>query len=116
MVAWHHRLMGLAVGAAAITVGSGVVLLVEQSTDPANLLLGYGPLGLVVLGFLTGWIVPGSVVKKKDAEIERLQGLFDSQVFPMAQTYASTMAQATTVMHDVTGEIRELRRGSAERR
>jgi hypothetical protein len=110
--------MGVALSVALVTAGSGLFFAAEsqQPTDAAGLLLGYGPLGLVVLGFITGWIVPGSVVKKKDAEIERLQGLFESQVFPMAQTYASTMAQATTVMHDVTDEIRELRRSATERR
>lgn len=85
----------------------------SDPSDPFSLLLGFGPLGLMVLGFITGWIVPGSTHKKAEAEVARLQRLFDDQVFPMAQTYASTMATATQVMHDVTDE---LRRGHAEGR
>lgn len=85
----------------------------SQPQDPYSLLLGFGPLGLMVLGFITGWIVPGPQLKKSEAEVARLQRLFDEQVFPMVQTYASTMATATQVMHDVTDE---LRRGHPESR
>lgn len=77
-----------------------------QPTDPYSLLLGFGPLGLMVIGFITGWIVPGHQLRKSEAEVARLQSLFDDQVFPMAQTYASTMATATQVLHDVTEELR----------
>lgn len=61
----------------------------------------YGPLGLIVIGFLTGWIVPGPQVKSKDAEIKRLQSLFEDQVVPMTQTYATTMAGTTKTLEQV---------------
>lgn len=76
------------------------------ASTPESILLGYGPLGLVVLGFITGWIVPGHQLKKRDEEVARMQKLFDDQVFPMVQTYATTMAQATQVIHDFTDEMR----------
>jgi hypothetical protein len=95
-------------GIATLTFGAGVLIAEQQqfASDPTSMLLGYGPLGLVVIGFLTGWLVPGTQLKKSEAETARLQRLFDDQVFPMAQTYASTMAQATVVLHDVTEELR----------
>lgn len=74
----------------------------DSSFDPWLSLTQYGPLGLMVLGFVTGWIVPGPAVKAKDAEIKRLQALFEDQVVPMTQTYATTMAQTTEVLKEIT--------------
>lgn len=69
--------------------------------DPLASLTQYGPLGLMVLGFLTGWIVPGPTAKAQAAEITRLQTLFEHEVLPMAKTYAETMGQVTTVLEKV---------------
>lgn len=69
--------------------------------DPFSQLTTYGPLGLTVLGFLTGWIVPGPQARQQAAEIARLQGLFEDEVLPMAKTYAETIAEVTNVLERV---------------
>jgi len=69
--------------------------------DPFTQLTTYGPLGLMVLGFLTGWIVPGPQAKQQTAEIARLQALFEHEVLPMAKTYAETIAEVTSVLERV---------------
>lgn len=78
---------------------------VSANTDPLLSLTQYGPLGLMVLGFLSGWIVPGPAAKQKDAEIARLQGLFEDQVLPMASEYARTMADATRVLENAINAL-----------
>ena len=70
-------------------------------SDPFVQLTTYGPLGLIVLGFITGWIVPGPQAKQQAAEISRLQDLFESEVLPMAKTYAETIAEVTSVLERV---------------
>jgi hypothetical protein len=89
--------LGLATLLISATLDPGGVTI-----DPIQSLTQYGPLGLIVLGFITGWIVPGPAVKAKDAEIKRLQALFEDQVVPMTQTYATTMAQTTEVLKEIT--------------
>jgi len=91
----------------------------SSNFDPWLSLTQYGPLGLMVLGFITGWIVPGPAVKAKDAEIRRLQSLFEDQVVPMTQTYATTMAQTTEVLKEITpvlSRAADLVREQSERR
>jgi hypothetical protein len=82
-------------------------------SDPVSMFAQYGPLGLMVLGFLTGWIVPGPVAKQKDVEIGRLQALFENEVLPMAKTYAETMAETSRVLDRTLSELarREYERG-----
>lgn len=75
-------------------------------SDPFTSLTQYGPLGLMVLGFLTGWIVPGPTAKAQAAEIVRLQTLFEHEVLPMAKTYAETMAETTKVLEKVLDVLR----------
>ena len=92
-------MLALSVAAIAVNVGQTTG---GSNFDPWLSLTQYGPLGLMVLGFITGWIVPGPQVKAKDAEIKRLQALFEDQVVPMTQTYATTMAQTTEVLKEIT--------------
>lgn len=66
--------------------------------NPVEYLLQYGPLGLVVIGFLTGWIVPGYHAKSLEAENRRLTALFEGKMLPMIETYAATLDRATSVM------------------
>lgn len=69
---------------------------------PLDLLLAYGPLGVIVVLFIIGWIVPRRTVDQKDAEILRLQRLFEDEVMPMAKTYAETMQHTTGVMEQAS--------------
>jgi hypothetical protein len=68
------------------------------STPPIGDLLQYGALGLVVLGFVTGWIVPGPTAKALATENARLSALIDGKVFPILEQYAGTMEKAATAL------------------
>lgn len=83
---------------AVLIVALGPKVADAGSTDPLVSLTQYGPLGLMVLGFLTGWIVPGPTARAQASEITRLQALFENEVLPMAKTYAETMSQTTKVL------------------
>ena len=60
--------------------------------------LQYGVLGLVVVGFITGWIVPGYQAKQLLAENARLTRLIEDKVLPMAETNAVTLDRAATAL------------------
>lgn len=89
-----------------LLIVGAVISRYAADSDPFTSLTQYGPLGLMVLGFLTGWIVPGPTAKAQAAEITRLQTLFEGEVLPMAKTYAETMAQVTTVLEKVLDVMR----------
>lgn len=99
--------------AAAVTVAAGGVSLVAGDAAAPGLdgLVQYGPLGLIVLGFVTGWIVPGNVSRQKDAEITRLQALFEQQVLPMAVQYAEVMSEVTRALERATTVVDRRTRG-----
>lgn len=88
-------------------------LSVDTPTDPVNAFAQYGPLGLMVVGFLTGWIVPGPVAKQKDAEIVRLQHLFEDKVLPMSETYAATIAETNRVLERALRALEARDRGGS---
>lgn len=67
-------------------------------SDPVTGLLQYGALGLVLIGFITGWIVPGWHAKALAAENTRLTTFIESKLFPMLETYATTMEKATSAL------------------
>lgn len=68
------------------------------TTDPVSNFLQYGVLGLVVIGFATGWIVPGPQAKALAAENTRLSGLIEGKLFPMFEQYAGTMERAAMAL------------------
>jgi fructose-specific phosphotransferase system IIC component len=92
----------------ALVANVGVSLYVAygavQSADPAvsgtsiETFLQYGVLGLVVIGFLTGWIVPGPQAKLLISENARLQGLIEEKVIPLTATYSSTMERSNVAL------------------
>ena len=84
---------------AAGYVGYGALANVEGASSGTSLesFLQYGVLGLVVVGFLTGWIVPGPTAKQMLGENTRLQTLVE-KVIPMTATYASTMEKSTAAL------------------
>jgi len=71
---------------------------VASATDPISPWLQYGVLGLVVVGFATGWIVPGPQAKALAAENTRLSGLIEGKLFPMFEQYAATMERAAVAL------------------
>lgn len=79
--------------AADAATGSGL--------DLGTGLLTYGPLGIMVAGFMFGQIVPGPTHKRIVEENDRLRTLIDDKVWP-------TINEATTAMKDSTDTIREV--------
>lgn len=69
-----------------------------SATDPITPFLQYGVLGIVVVGFITGWIVPGPQAKALAAENIRLSGLIEGKLFPMLELHAATMERAAKAL------------------
>lgn len=70
----------------------------SSAAAPVSDLLQYGVLGLVVIGFATGWIVPGPQAKALAAENTRLSTLIEGKLFPMLEQYATTMERAAIAL------------------
>jgi hypothetical protein len=85
---------------AHITAAPPTQRLIEAAgaTDPIAGYLQYGVLGLVVVGFMTGWIAPGPQVKALAAENTRLSTLIEGQLFPILTQYAGTMEKAAMAL------------------
>jgi hypothetical protein len=79
------------------------------STNPVEYLLQYGPLGLMVLGFLTGWIVPGYHAKSLEAENRRLTALFEGKLLPMIETTVVALDKATSAMEKSAAALERVR-------
>lgn len=86
--------------ASHVTANPSTMRLAEPlaTADPVSNFLQYGVLGLVVIGFATGWIVPGPTAKALAAENTRLSALFEGQLLPMVGQYASTMERAAIAL------------------
>lgn len=74
----------------------------QTTTTPFDLFLQYGVLGLVVIGFITGWIVPGYHQKQLLADNQRLTALVEGKLFPMLETTGTTLTQAARAMEQQT--------------
>lgn len=86
-------------------------------SDPLSILLGYGPLGIVVIGFIVGWIVPGSQAKSLAEENKRLVAIITDTLFPLIDKAASntergnaTNERVTEVLELVRQELHDLQR------
>ena len=86
-------------------VGAVITFAADAATgsglDLGTGLLTYGPLGIMVAGFMFGQIVPGPTHKRIVEENDRLRTLIDDKVWP-------TINEATTAMKDSTDTIREV--------
>lgn len=60
--------------------------------------LQYGVLGLVVVGFVTGWIVPGYHAKNLTQENARLTALFEERVIPLLEQSSTALDRAAQAM------------------
>jgi len=86
------------------------------ATNPVEYFLQYGPLGLIVIGFLTGWIVPGYHAKSLEAENRRLTALFEGKLLPMIETSAITMDKATSALEKSAVALERRQRDDDDRR
>lgn len=69
-----------------------------EYTDPLNW-VQWGVLGLVVIGFLTGWIYPRSTIDRVERERERLlaeRDKADAQRDAMAETFQKELLPVLT--------------------
>lgn len=102
---------------ALLTVSAAPVVDSSLPSDPLSILLGYGPLGIVVIGFIVGWIVPGSQYKSLAEENRRLQAIITDTLFPLIDKAASntergnaTNERVTEVLELVRQELHDLQR------
>jgi hypothetical protein len=102
---------------AALTL-SGTPAAEPVSSDPVLTLINYGVLGIVVVGFVTGWIAPGPQVKQLVRENERLNLLITGTLLPIIEKVTLVMDQTTSatkrqteVVEAVRQEMHDLNRG-----
>ena len=104
-------LTALAEAAVAHTVASSSTISraaeAATATEPFGALLQYGVLGLVVVGFITGWIVPGYQAKQVVADNQRLTALIEGKLLPMIETNAAALERATGVMEKATSALEQ---------
>lgn len=69
--------------------------------------LQYGVLGLLVVAFILGWIVPGWYAKQLVEENKRLSVLIEEKVLPMTATYGLTMDRASSALERAADALNE---------
>lgn len=79
------------------------------STDPVTTLLQYGPLGIIVIGFATGWVAPGTQVKQLLAENTRLNLLITGTLLPLMEKVTLVMEQSTSATKSQTEVVEAVR-------
>ena len=86
--------------ATTLYVGYGALDQADPASSSGSIetFLQYGVLGLVVVGFLTGWIVPGPQAKQLLAENQRLTALLEEKVIPLSSTYSATMERSNAAL------------------
>lgn len=90
-----------------VTLGyaSGVVV-AQVAQDPGvGNLVQYGVLGLLVIGFITGWVVPGRVALYHQERADRAEAVMRDQVIPLLARAAAIIerAEATPDAGPATG-------------
>lgn len=95
----HHLIGALISG---VTVGAVAAADAASGTglDLGTGLLTYGPLGVMVVGFMFGYIIPGPTHKRVVDENDRLRTLIDDKVWP-------TINDATSALRESTDTVRE---------
>jgi hypothetical protein len=93
------------------------MLFAETATDLANL-AQYGVLGLVVLGFVFGKIVPGYILDRyekalaeRDAKIERMTQAFEERALPTILKSANTLDSAMRIIENFERDEQKRRGG-----
>lgn len=106
-------------GATSLTSHPAFMRLAEVAsvTDPLTPLLQYGVLGLVVVGFMTRWIVTGAEAKALAAENARLTGVIENEIFPMLKQYGGVLEKAADALERAADAMnRQADRDRAEQR
>lgn len=75
--------------------------LADAPVDPTTGFLTYGPLGLMVAGFLTGVIVPGPTHKRVVEENQRLRELMDNKVYPTVESSTAATREANALIKEL---------------
>ncbi len=84
--------------------------------DPTGGLLSYGVLGLLVVAFLVGQIVPGYLYKRVEAENDRLRKLVDDKVYPTIESSTNVTREAQETMREVIRALAEIENRPSPRR
>lgn len=79
-------------------VGSRAIAEAATAATDIGSFLQYGVLGLVVVGFITGWIAPGYQAKALAAENARLLALFENKLFPLIESSADALGRSAVAM------------------
>lgn len=75
-----------------------VALTAEAAPAGTERLLNFGALGVIVLLFITGWIVTGSQYRKLERRNEELQKYATEQVVPLLERCTRALENNTEVM------------------
>jgi hypothetical protein len=82
---------------------------IPAPSDPLAILLQYGTLGIVVLGFITGWIVPGPTAKQLVEENRRLNLLITETLLPLIEKTTTSLERSSQTSGNVTEVINTVR-------
>lgn len=85
----------------------------DSTMDALSGYLSYGPLGLMVIGFLTGQLVPGRTYKRTEDENDRLRRLIEDKLLPLVEQNTAVTAEAIKVMGDLEAPSPPVRRRTA---
>jgi len=89
----------------------------NASTDPLNILLSYGPLGLIVLAFIMGWIHPGTTVRRLEKQIEEKDAVIkskDEQIVTLQSAMVNDTIPALVRSNDILHDFPDLERRIGE--
>lgn len=86
--------------AARLTPDSGAMVLATASTDPTTGWLAYGPMGLFIIAFMTGYAVPKPTHDRVVAENLRLRTMVDDMVWPAIQDSTAATREATATIKE----------------
>ncbi len=86
----------------------GPALIAQAPSDPTGGLLSYGVLGLLVVAFLVGQIVPGYLYKRVETENDRLRRIIDDKVYPTIEGSTSVTREAQETMREVIRVLAEM--------
>lgn len=87
---------------ASIGALAWVATVESTAIDPVANLIQYGVLGIVVIGFIFGWIVPGPTAKQLISENTRLNDMIEAKLLPMIERSAAALERSAIVMDKAT--------------
>lgn len=103
---------GLSSSAAHVSHPTQVGLLAAGGLDPASALTIYGPIGIICVLLMLGWLVPKYAYDRVVSENERLKTLVEG-VTPLVAKNSEVTAEAIALMHLLQSQIEPRQRGSA---